>query len=291
MNPCFLLSSISISHPLTPSRFKLADLFRNQSMLRLQQGQAQPSPQPFTSGIGMPQIATSQGVSNPQQPFQDLSSNQPQPSHMPPVNFNGISNANVHMNPASQSLQPRNPLLQNFGRPYDLGFTQNQHAQNGAIGFSNKQTPPSQLSSQASTQQQARDQQHMQPTNHPSSADIFSSPNMQNEAVRRPSPSHQAMPSQHMQNGIMTSAAQQNSIHNPSANPNPLNVFSSRPLPEQAMQLRNAIRALDNSIAAQKASDADHMTKARVIAALGSKKEAMNKLLSNVVAALCVLFL
>jgi hypothetical protein len=261
---------------------QLADLLRNQSMIRLQPGQPHPSPQSFSSGIGMTQIATNQGVSNQQQPFQDLSANQPQPSHMPPVNFNGITNTNVHMNAASQSMQPRNPLLQNFSRPYDLGFTQNQHPQNGAISFSNKQTP----SSQPSTQQQVRDQQHMQ-SNHPSSADIFSSPNLQNEAVRRPSPSHQAIPSQHLQNGMMTSAAvQQNSIHNSSAAQHQLNMFSSRPLPEQAMQLRNAIRTLDNSIAAQKTSDGDHMTKARVHAALVTKKEQMNKLLGNVMAAM-----
>jgi hypothetical protein len=161
---------------------------------------------------------------------------------------------NPHMNTA------RNALLQNFNRPYELIFPQNQPT----AAFTNKQQGPS-------PQQPPREMQSA------SSADIFSSPNLQGDVLRRPSP-------QHIQQGMMQ--PQQNQ---PAAQ-TMLSMFNGRPPAEQIMHLRNAIRNLENAIATQKATltDTDPMMKARHIALLMSKKESLVKVLNNVIATMCV---
>ncbi|KAF8638705.1 hypothetical protein AX17_002000 [Amanita inopinata Kibby_2008] len=274
------------------SNQQLAELFRNQAMARLQQSQQQMNlhqqqSQQFPSGVGMPQMATTQSMSGQQQPFQDLAANQPQQSHMPPVGFSAMSNANVNINHAinpvaGPSLQSRNTLLQNFSRQYEL-VAQNQQLQNGPINFNNRQQGPQpQLAPQPPSQQQPRDQQHMQSQaiNHTSTADIFPSPNIQTEALRRSSPPHPSIPSQHISANMMRSSSQQPALQNQSVPASSLPV-NQRPIHEQMLYLRNVIRQIEISIQRASVADTDPMTKARAIASLGTKKDAMNKMLTQ----------
>jgi hypothetical protein len=128
-------------------------------------------------------------------------------------------------------------------------FPQNQPA----AGFPNKQQGPT------------PQQQQQQPA--ASAADLFSSPNLQSDVLRRPSPQHiqqGMMPPQQNQPGAQTMA-----------------MFNGRPLPDQIMQLRNAIRNVENAIATQKANlslpDTDPMMKARALALLVGKKGHVDK--------------
>ncbi|PFH46808.1 hypothetical protein AMATHDRAFT_50769 [Amanita thiersii Skay4041] len=263
----------------TPQNSQFADLFRNQTLNRLQQSQHHQQSQQLASGISMPQMSTNPAVTSQSQLFQGMSSGQQQSSHMP-VGFPGMSNPGVGISPTAAALQSRNALVQNFPRQYELVVAQNQQLQNGTIGFGNRQqSSQSQLPPQATSQQQMRDASHIQSSaiNHPSATDIFSSPNMSSEVLRRPSPSHPSISAQHMQGGMSVpvgSLPNQGTIQNPSI------PFAHPPLQEQLNLLRNNIRSLEQSIARSGAADSDPMTRARLVALLATRKEQLGKLIA-----------
>ena len=159
-----------------------------QQQLGQQQQQQQQS---FALGVGMPQMGGGSsvlgGASQPQS-FHDSSSNHAQTPHMPPgfPNMGGMTNGSVN---APGSLQQRRQLGL-------TGMAQNQQPQNGPV-FNKFNQQQQQLHEQQ--QLRDREQQHHQQQqqqqqfqnaamNHSSPGDIFPSPGMSNEAIRRPSP-------------------------------------------------------------------------------------------------------
>ena len=150
---------------------------------------AQLQQQSFALGVGMPQMTGGSsvlgGASQPQ-PFHDSSSNHAQTSHIPPgfPNMGGMANGNVNTPP---SLQQRRQLGL-------IGMAQNQQPQNGPVNFNKFNQQQQQFREQQQLrereQQQHQQQQQFQAAamNQSSPGDIFSSPGMSNEAIRRPSP-------------------------------------------------------------------------------------------------------
>ena len=100
-----------------------------------------------------------------------------------------------------------------------------------------------------------------------SSTGIFSFPNLQSGALRRPSPEHNRAAAHTMAN---MSNLQSVSI--------------------QIMHLRRAIRNVDNAIAAQQTAlpDKDPMLKVRALTLLLGKKDTLLKLFHGAITALCV---
>ncbi|KXN85860.1 hypothetical protein AN958_10758 [Leucoagaricus sp. SymC.cos] len=137
-------------------------------------------------------------ANNQQQPFSDANSSQSQPPHMPNAGFPNMgpmSNQNPGLNAAS--ISQRNPGIlgmQNgpMGRQLELMLA--QQPQNGGLFNAvklNQQNPQLQQVQQQQRDQQQSQQQLQPPAiNHPNPADIFASPAMSSEALRRPSPSH-----------------------------------------------------------------------------------------------------
>jgi hypothetical protein len=184
--------------------------------------QNQPQPQ---FAIGMNPAQMPPGPINPlannqqQQPFPDANNNnnnQSQPPHFP--NMGPMSNQNPGLNAAQ-----RNPGIlgiQNSGpmnRQLELMLAQqpNNGGLFNAVKQLNQQNPQLQQQvQQQQQQQQQRDQQQsqqqLQPPgiNHPN-ADIFTSPALSSEALRRPSPSHPLQgPQQHPVSGVHHPGAQ-----------------------------------------------------------------------------------
>jgi hypothetical protein len=98
-------------------------------------------------------------------------------------------------------------------------------------------------------------------------ADIFCSPNLQSDALRRPSPQHNRPVAHTM-----------------------ANMSNVQSLSIQIMHLRRAIRNVDNAIAAQQASlpGKDPMLKVRALGLLLSKKDTLLRLLNGAITAMCV---
>jgi hypothetical protein len=158
------------------------------AQLQQQLGQQQQQ-QSFALGVGMPQMSGGTyvlgGASQPQS-FHDSSSNHAQTPHMPPgfPNMNGMTNGNVN---TPGSLQQRRQLGL-------TGMAQNQQPQNGPVfNKFNQHQQQHREQQQLREREQHHQQQHQQQfqtaaMNHSSPGDIFPSPGMPNEAIRRPSP-------------------------------------------------------------------------------------------------------
>ena len=98
-------------------------------------------------------------------------------------------------------------------------------------------------------------------------ADIFCSPNLQSDALRRPSPQHNRP--------VGHTTAKMSNVQS---------------LSIQIMHLRRAIRNVDNAIAAQHATlpGKDPMLKIRALGLLLSKKDTLLRLLNGAITAMCV---
>jgi len=164
----------------------------NSNQFARQQLNQQQQQQAFM-GTGMPQMGNGGpvhgGGAGQQQPFHDSQPNHPQQSHMPPgfPNMGGMPNGNGSPAAvaAAASLQARAPIqgTQAAARQLELiNMAQSQQPQNGPVNL-NKFAQQQHI--------QMRDQQ--QPSfppgmNQPSPADIFTSPGMSTDSLRRPSP-------------------------------------------------------------------------------------------------------
>lgn len=182
------------THPFPPNFYQqIQDIFRarlsaqNQSMGQ----QSQPQPQ-FGIGMSPPQMPTAGAInslaSNQQQSFPDASGNQPQPSHMPPSGFpnmGSMPNQNAGLNAASIAQRNSGILgMQNSGsmnRQLELMLA--QQPQSGVLFNPAKLNQQNQQIQQV---QQQRDQQSQQQL----PSEMFTSPALSSEALRRPSPSH-----------------------------------------------------------------------------------------------------
>ena len=212
-----------------------------------QQHQQQQQQQSFPLGVGMPQMSGGSsvlsGASQPQS-FHDSSSNHAQTPHMPPgyPNMGGMTNGNVN---TPGSLQQRRQLGL-------IGMAQNQQPQNGPV-FNKFNQHQQQIREQQ--QLREREQQHHQQQqqqfqtaamNHSSPGDIFPSPGMSNEAIRRPSP--HPVNIQSTSNMAQGSASHSGNIVTPASNGGriaiPLQELSNR-----AMAVRNHITQVESQIA------------------------------------------
>lgn len=159
-----------------------------------QQGQPQPQ---FGLGMSGPQMSTGGPMNSQQPPFSDPSNNQSQPPHMPTAGFPNMG----QMNNQNPSLPQRNPGIlgvQNsgpMGRQLELMLA--QQPQNGALFNVQKMNQQNQQIQQVQQpqrdqqqQQQPQSQLHPPGINHSNPTDIFTSPALPSEALRRPSPSH-----------------------------------------------------------------------------------------------------
>ena len=214
---------------------------------QLQQQLGQQQQQSFALGVGMPQMSGGSsvlgGASQPQS-FHDSSSNHAQTPHMPPgyPNMSGMTNGNVN---TPGSLQQRRQLGL-------IGMAQNQQPQNGPV-FNKFNQHQQQIREQQ--QLREREQQHHQQQqqqfqtaamNHSSPGDIFPSPGMSNEAIRRPSP--HPVNIQSTSNMAQGSVSQSGNIVTPASNgvriPIPLQELSNR-----AMAVRHNITQIENQMA------------------------------------------
>jgi hypothetical protein len=171
-----------------------------------QQPQSQPQ---FGVGMSPQQMAAAAGGMNSlppnqqQQSFHDGNSNQSQPSHMPSGGFptmgpNPVPNQTPGLSAASLR-QPPNPGLlgmQNsgaMGRQLELMLA--QQPQNGVMfgapKLNQQPAPQGQQQQQRDQSQQPQQNQPLHPSgmNNPNPADMFTSPAISNDVLRRPSPS------------------------------------------------------------------------------------------------------
>ncbi|KAF9007653.1 hypothetical protein BDQ17DRAFT_1351077 [Cyathus striatus] len=193
-------------NPNQPPSAQMMEIMRNQTLARVQ---AQQQQQQFGLSMGISQqmggVPNAMGSANQQQSFHEPSSNGSQSSHMLQSGFpnmGGMSNAN--MNAAMQQQQRNaNFLLGGSGinRQLELlGMAQN--GPNNFVKFSphaiqqqreqqhNNNNSNNNNTTTATQQQQQQQLQNSAAMSHSSPNDIFSSPGMSNEAIRRPSPSH-----------------------------------------------------------------------------------------------------
>ncbi|KAG2017935.1 hypothetical protein CC2G_007395 [Coprinopsis cinerea AmutBmut pab1-1] len=202
---------------MTPQQAQqMNDLMRSQNMARVASGQQQGMS--FPMGVGMPNMGG-------QQPFHDQPSNQP---NMPGGAFGGMPNAMTQA-ALQQRMQNQPGALRNFEAMM-------QH--NLRLG------PGQQLSQRPDQQQQQPSQQPPfvnSSVNHPGPSDIFSSPAMSNEAIRRPSPSHSSNMMPVMSSNIVNGGPM-------NQQPQPRRVLSNSELNERANQLRHMIQNGENAI-------------------------------------------
>ena len=217
---------------------------------QLQQQLGQQQQQSFALGVGMPQMSGGSSVlggANQPQSFHDSSSNHAQTPHMPPgfPNMGGMANGNVN---TPGSLQQRRQLGL-------TGMVQNQQPQNGPVfnKFNQQQQ-------QYREQQQLRDreqhhhhqqqqQQQFQSAamNHSSPGDIFPSPGMSNEAIRRPSP--HPVNIQSTSNMSQGSAPQSGNIITSASNGGRIAIPPLQELSNRAMTVRQHIAQIETQMA------------------------------------------
>ncbi|KAF8905010.1 hypothetical protein CPB84DRAFT_1845101 [Gymnopilus junonius] len=181
----FRAPSAADMNPANPAQF--TEMMKRTHAARSQQQQQQ---QQFGMGSGLSQMNPVIGGSAQQPPFHDSSSPHPQPSHIPTgfPNMGGMPTGNPNQ---PQVRNPQN-ILQGFQTPLPgasrqlelMNMAQNQQPQNGPIKFNSQQLSQHQLNQLREQQQQHQFQSaSMNPP-----ADLFSSPAISNEALRRPSP-------------------------------------------------------------------------------------------------------
>lgn len=151
-------------------------------------GPQQPMPQ-FGLGMSPAQMPNAGAMkplpSNQQQPFSDASAAQSQPSHMQPAGFanmGSMPNQNPGLNAASIPQRNSNILaMQNgaMGKQLELMLAQS----------ANNAFHPAKLNQQHQQNQQVQ-QQQQQPSQQQVQSEMFSSPALSGDALRRPSPSH-----------------------------------------------------------------------------------------------------
>lgn len=214
---------------------------------QLQQQLGQQQQQSFALGVGMPQMngggSSVLGGASQQQPFHDSSSNHAQTPHMPPgfPSMGGMANGNVNT-PAS--LQQRRQLGL-------IGMAQNQQPQNGPVNFNkfNQQQQQIREQQQLREREQHHQQQHQQfqaaAMNHSSPGDIFSSPGMSNEAIRRPSP--HPVNIQSNPNMAQVPSSQSGNIVTPASNGGRI-VIPLHDLSNRAMSVRHNITQIEGQM-------------------------------------------
>lgn len=258
----------------------MSDLLRSQTLPRVQQGQQQMTPQQQQFALGVAMNAASGAnqqsfldPSNQQQQQQQASQTQMLPN-FPSMGMPGSS--------LPQSLTSRSAMLQAFnanpGHPNMrqlelIGLAQNQQPQNG-VNFATRQQQ---------LQQGMNGQQGMPHA----SPDMFSSPGMSNETLRRPSPNHA-----NAQVAAPMGGQQPMQVNGQVPSRRPMN-FNE--LNERASTVRGLINAQELNMtqmgARGSAADPIFMGKMRALAAdLKSKKEYLNKVLHAMgqSAAMCV---
>ena len=211
----------------------MADLMRSQNIARVQQQQQQ-----FGSGIH--QMGGGGLGLGQQQGFHDSSSNQPQHMSMGFPGMGGMPNTGVN----AANLQQRNGAFapQAMARQLDL-MTQSQQ--------------PGPVYAKFNQSQQQRDREFQpQGVNHSSPGDVFSSPGISNEAIRRPSPS--SLPSNHVQPMPAVASGSQPQPGMPNSDPRRFNLSD----------LNMRARGLTQSIAE---SERTHQAIAAQIAARGGQ--------------------
>ena len=212
---------------------RLSDSFLHQ-MLRArlnaqnqQLGQQNPPQSQFTLAMNPPPPPQMGGLTGPTnqpqqqpQPFPDPGSNpSTQPSHIPFPNMGSGINAAQRL-----GVQNSGPV----NRQLELMLAQQTH--NGGLFNAAKnqqvqQQSQQQQRDQQQSQQQQQQQQQQQPPgiNHPN-ADIFTSPALSGEALRRPSPSHPSNLTSQIQASMQGGGPQQQhpGVHHPGAPGMPL---------------------------------------------------------------------
>lgn len=211
------------------------------AQLQQQLGQQQQQ-QSFALGVGMPQMSGGSsvlgGASQPQS-FHDSSSNHAQTPHMPPgfPNMSGMNNGNT-----PGSLQQRRQLGL-------TGMAQNQQPQNGPVFNKFNQQLREQQQHREREQHHHHQQQQQQfqtaAMNHSSPGDIFPSPGMSNEAIRRPSP--HPVNIQSTSNMSQGSAPQSGNIITPASNGGRI-AMQLQELSNRAMTVRQHIVQIETQM-------------------------------------------
>jgi hypothetical protein len=185
----------------------MADLMRSQNIARVQGQQQQ-----FSSGIH--QMGGGGLGLGQQQGFHDSPSNQPQHMSMGFPGMGGMPNTGVN----AATLQQRNASFppQVMSRQLEL------------IGLAQSQQPGPVYAKFNQSQQQRDREFQPQGVNHSSPGDVFSSPGLSNEAIRRPSPS--SLPSNHVQPMPAVASGSQPQPGMPNSDPRRLTLsdFTSR---------------------------------------------------------------
>lgn len=273
----------------------LSDSFLHQ-MLRArlnaqnqQLGQQNPPQSQFTLAMNPPpQIGGLTGPTNqPQQqsqPFSDPGSNpSTQPSHIPFPNMGSGINAAQRL-----GMQNSGPV----NRQLELMLAQQTH--NGGLFNAAKNQQVQQQSQQQQRDQQQQQQQQLQPPgiNHPN-ADIFTSPALSGEALRRPSPSHPSNLTSQIQASMQGGGPQQQhpGVHHPGAPGMPLRrtapPVNIQDITERVRVTRQALANHESDLrqllsTMQVAPSSELTSKARSLQMeIKTKQEMMNRLLQQ----------
>ena len=160
---------------------------------------------------------------------------------MPPgfPNMGGMANGNIN---ASASIQQRRQLGL-------IAMAQNQQSQNGPGNFNKFNQQQQQFREQQQLREREQQQQQQfqaAAMNHSSPGDIFSSPGMSNEAIRRPSP--HPVNIQSTPNMAQGPAPQAGNIVTPASNGGRI-VIPLQELSNRAMSVRHNITQIEGQIA------------------------------------------